>query len=115
MQLAMLIHFSVSMFVFGIVSIEVWKSQLPVWGFVLALCISAYDPLVIFLCANIPVLSIRVRHTRRHDPGHNEPASWAKRHHRAYHRIRHPRPPDCDDAVQNLGLYLHDSSTSIHQ
>ena len=27
------------MFVFGVISIEVWKSQLPVWGFVLALCI----------------------------------------------------------------------------
>ena len=39
MLLAALIPFSVSMFVFGVVSIEVWKSQLPVWGFVLALCI----------------------------------------------------------------------------
>jgi hypothetical protein len=39
LPLAVLISFSVSMFVFGVVSIEVWKSQLPVWGFVLALCI----------------------------------------------------------------------------
>ena len=39
MHLAVLISFSVSMFVFGVVSIEVWKSELPVWGFVLALCI----------------------------------------------------------------------------
>ena len=102
------------MSVFGIVSIEVWESQLPVWGFVLALCIGVHDLLVIFLWVNILVRSIRVRHTRRHDAGHNKPAGWAKRHHRVYHRIRPPWPPDCDDAVQNLGLYLHDSSTSIH-
>ena len=34
-----LITVPVSMFVFGVVSIEVWKLQLPIWGFVLALCI----------------------------------------------------------------------------
>ena len=39
MHLAILISSSVSMFVFGVVSIEVWKPELPVWGFVLALCI----------------------------------------------------------------------------
>ena len=39
LPVAILISFAVSMFVFGVVSIEVWKSQLPVWGFVLALCI----------------------------------------------------------------------------
>ena len=42
MHLTVLISFSVSMFVFGVVSIEVWESQLPVWGFVLALCIGAF-------------------------------------------------------------------------
>ena len=42
MHLTVLISFSVSMFVFGAVSIEVWESQLPVWGFVLALCIGAF-------------------------------------------------------------------------
>ena len=39
LPVAVLISFPVSMFVFGVVSIEVWKSELPVWGFVLALCI----------------------------------------------------------------------------
>jgi hypothetical protein len=42
MHLAVLISFSVSMFVFGVVSIEVWETQLPIWGFVLALCIGAF-------------------------------------------------------------------------
>ena len=28
------------MFVFGVVSIEVWKTQMPVWAFVLALIIA---------------------------------------------------------------------------
>ena len=36
---AILISFPVPMFVFGVVSIEVWKSDLPIWGIVLALCI----------------------------------------------------------------------------
>ena len=36
---AILISFPVPMFVFGVVSIEVWKSELPIWGIVLALCI----------------------------------------------------------------------------
>ena len=31
----------VSMFVFGIISIEVWNTQFPVWAFVLALIICA--------------------------------------------------------------------------
>ncbi len=31
--------FSVTMFVFGIVVIEVWDTELPVWGFVLSLLI----------------------------------------------------------------------------
>jgi predicted membrane protein len=42
MHLAVLISFSVSMFVFGVVSIEVWETQLPIWGFVLALCIGVF-------------------------------------------------------------------------
>ena len=42
MRLSVLISFSVSMFVFGVVSIEVWETQFPVWGFVLALCIGAF-------------------------------------------------------------------------
>jgi hypothetical protein len=34
--------FAVTMFVFGVVVIEVWKTELPVWGFVLALIICAF-------------------------------------------------------------------------
>jgi TctA family transporter len=30
---------TVSMFVFGVISIEVWKTQMPLWAFVLALVI----------------------------------------------------------------------------
>ena len=41
-HLTIVISFSVSMFVFGVVSIEVWKTQLPVWGFILALCIGVF-------------------------------------------------------------------------
>ena len=35
----LMISFSVSMFVFGIISIEVWATEFPVWAFVLALLI----------------------------------------------------------------------------
>ena len=37
-----LIFFSVTMFVFGVVVIEVWDTQLPIWAFVLALLICTY-------------------------------------------------------------------------
>ena len=38
----LMILFSVSMFVFGVVSIEVWATEFPVWAFVLALLICAF-------------------------------------------------------------------------
>jgi hypothetical protein len=42
---------SVTMFVFGVVVIEVWETDLPVWGFVLALLICAFCP-VLSHCAH---------------------------------------------------------------
>ena len=49
---------SVTMFVFGVVVIEVWETDLPVWGLVLALLICAFC-LVLHHCA----LSSRVSHS----------------------------------------------------
>ena len=40
----------VTMFVFGVIVIEVWETDLPVWGFILALLICAFC-LVIRYCA----------------------------------------------------------------
>ena len=37
------------MFVFGVVVIEVWKTDLPVWGFVLALLICAFDLAIVIV------------------------------------------------------------------
>lgn len=34
--------FPVTMFAFGVVAIEVWDTQFPVWAFVLALMICAF-------------------------------------------------------------------------
>jgi hypothetical protein len=34
------------MFVFGVISIEVWPTQLPVWAFVLALAIGEWRQVV---------------------------------------------------------------------
>jgi hypothetical protein len=42
MHLSVLVSFSVFMFMFGVISIEVWETQLPVWGFALALYIGAF-------------------------------------------------------------------------
>ena len=39
----------VSMFVFGVISIEVWPTQFPVWAFVLALVIGKILKLVYFI------------------------------------------------------------------
>jgi hypothetical protein len=36
-----LIYSVVSMFTFGVISIEVWSTQFPVWAFVLALVVCA--------------------------------------------------------------------------
>ena len=66
---------------------------------------------MISLDVDIPVLSMRIHYTRWPDPGHNKPASWAKRHHRVDYWICSPRPPNCDDAVQNVGLYQHEAGT----
>ena len=38
---SVLISFSVIMLVFGIVAIEVWDTELPVWAFILSLSIGA--------------------------------------------------------------------------
>jgi hypothetical protein len=39
---SVLISFSVTMFVFGVVAIEVWNTQFPVWAFLFALVICAF-------------------------------------------------------------------------
>lgn len=35
--------FQVTTFVFGVISIEVWDSQFPVWAFVLSLIVCAFN------------------------------------------------------------------------
>ena len=70
-----------------------------------------YDLLVSFWVANTVVLSNRIRYTHWGDPGQNGPGCWAKRLHRADRWIRPPRPPDCGDAVQKLGLHHRGAST----
>jgi hypothetical protein len=113
---------SVTMFVFGVVVIEVWETDLPVWGFVFALLICVFC-LVLRHCAlssrasHLLCFSIRVYSPFECDPGHYEPAtwaSWAERPHGVDHRIRPSWPPDCDDVVQDMGLYYHDAGDFVH-
>ena len=76
-------------------------------------------PISLASCAFFPSLtfcfSIRVYHPYWRDPGHYEPASWVERHHGVDHRLRPSRSPDCDDAVQDLGLYYYGAGASIHE
>jgi OPT family oligopeptide transporter len=65
-----------TMFAFGVISIEVWHTDFPVWGFVLALLICAF----IFAATSIVeayiiLYSIRVRNTHWHDPGYHQPTT----------------------------------------
>jgi hypothetical protein len=69
---------AVSMFVFGVISIEVWKTQMPVWAFVLALVIgtSVRDSLSGFPMN--PLLSLCIYHSHRHDSSYHQSASRLK-------------------------------------
>ena len=103
----------VTMFVFGVVVIEVWETGLPVWGFVLALLICASrlvhrnsalsSRISLLLCFSIYVYS-----PFECDRGHYKPATWAERDRGTDHRIRSSWPPDCDDVVQDMGSSYHD-------
>jgi hypothetical protein len=44
---SILMFFQVTTFVFGVISIEIWDSQFPVWAFVLSLIVCAFIYLVI--------------------------------------------------------------------
>ena len=106
------------MFVFGVIVIEVWETDLPVWGFVLALFICAFR-LVLRHCglssrvSHLLCFSIRVYPPFECDRGYYGPVSWAERHHGADHRVRPSWPPDCDDVVQDMGLYYHGTSDFV--
>ena len=103
------------MFVFGVVAIEVWDTDFPVWGFVLALLICMFC-----LCAFFPGLtfavyfSVLVYRPYWCDPSHYESASGAQCHHGADHRIRPSWPSDRDDDVQDMGLYYDDAGAAIY-
>jgi hypothetical protein len=76
-----LMSFSVTMFVFGTVAIEVWDTQFPVWAFVLSLAICTFY--FAFVMHFLPkfntclCFSVRVYCPYWCDPGYYEPASWA--------------------------------------
>ena len=108
------------MFVFGVVVIEVWETDLPVWGFVLALLIGAFC-LVLCRCAlssrvsHLLYFSICVYSSFECDPGHYGSATGAERRHGADHRIRPSWPADCDDVVQDMGEYYHGAGGYSHE
>jgi hypothetical protein len=74
------------MFVFSVVVIEMWETDLPVWGFVLALLICRFC-LVLRHCAlssrvsHLLCFSIRAYYPFGCDPGHYGPANFSERPH----------------------------------
>lgn len=113
---SVLMFFPVTMFTFGVIAIEVWDTQFPVWAFVLALLIRAFCPALFLLAPNNSFCFSDVLYgPHRCDSGHHEPASWAQRHHGVDHRICPSWPSDCDDDVQDMGLYHHGAGASIHE
>lgn len=73
-----LVLFSV-MFTFGVLSIELWHTQMPIWAFMIALLIGksrilgshGYRPLLI----HAPSRSIHLRHSMWDDSSNHESAS----------------------------------------
>ena len=108
------------MFVFGVVVIEVWETDLPVWGFALALLICTFCLVPRHCVLSSPILhslhfSIRVYSPIEYDHGYYGPVSWAKRHYGADYWIRPSWSPDCDDVVQDMGLYYHATGDYVHR
>lgn len=71
--------FVVTMFGFGVVSIEIWHTDFPVWGLLLAFVSPFPCPFtktltsLIVLADFIPLYS-----SYRHNPSHHEPADWSE-------------------------------------
>jgi hypothetical protein len=64
------------MFVIGVISIELWHTEFPVWAFVLSLTIG--DSLVsniVRIERLIGFHSILLRRSHRDDPGHHQPTN----------------------------------------
>ena len=110
----------VTMFAFGVVVIEVWETDLPVWGFVLSLfiCASRLDLRHYALSSRVSHLmcsSIRVYSHFECDHGYYGPIFWAERHLGADHRIRPSWPPDCGVVVQDVGCFYLVTGDFVHE
>jgi hypothetical protein len=67
--------FAVTMFVFGVVAIEVWETQIPVWAFVLSLIICASARLTCILPIDVLTFSVPVCCPCWGGSGYHEPTS----------------------------------------
>jgi hypothetical protein len=66
------------MFVLGVISIEVWPTQMPVWCFVVALIIGQSSVHLRNEMSSEFCVSLRICHSYRNDSGHHESASRIK-------------------------------------
>ena len=91
---------------FGFIVIEVWKTQFPVWGFVLALAICEHILLRIFYSWDVESFSSSFHplHTDRDDSSDYKPTNRPKCDHRVDFGLRVTRSTTSNDAVQDLWL-----------
>lgn len=66
------------MFVFGVISIEVWDTQFPVWAFVLALVSKAQQFLFRLSTNSWEDCRFRVHNSHRHDPSYHKSTDWTE-------------------------------------
>ncbi len=81
---------TVIMFIFGVVCIEVWHTEMPVWAFILAL-VSCLAYIQSSICSNAPfsrlVHLLLLHPPDRYDSGYHQPASRFECHYGAHHRL----------------------------
>lgn len=103
-----------SMFVFGVISIEVWHTDFPVWAFVLALIICTSTLPRCSINTNLFIYSFRVRDPYWYDSSHHQSTSWSQRCYGVDYRLRTSWQAHCYDDVQDLGVYYHGSGLTVH-
>lgn len=110
------------MFALGIICIEVWPTQMPVWCFVIALIIGLFSIKLLWLKSHrafvafayiIPIGMIQAITNQQVGLkcvysfyfSTRKTYRFAQRNYRTHHRLHASRKTDCDDDVQDMGIH----------
>lgn len=100
------------MFVFGVVSIEIWPTQMPVWALVVALFLGQSISREGMPFINI-ISSMHLHRPRRHNSGDNQSTNCNQRHCGAYRWLRSTWPSSRVDGFQDICIHRkHDIDIS---